>query len=340
MDRKKRLHVTKIQQGILLGIIILVGFFVMKGLLSVTRFMNQTGLTPGLIVKLLVSDGIPLKAQDGRTNILILGIGGGTHEGADLTDSIMIVSLSATSSAAFISVPRDIWSDTLKDKVNSAYHYGELKKKGGGLTLSKVVIEDVVGIPIQYALLLDFSEFKNIVDQIGGVDVQVEKGFTDTEYPIAGKEQDECGGDPEKKCRYETIQFTDGLQHMDGEVALQYIRSRHAEGLEGSDFARSKRQQELLVALKNKLTQPDKWFSLSRAATLVAVLDEATDTDMNLGELLSFGKRFIKIKSDKVSHISFESLLYTPPNYLYGRYVLLPLEDFETIHEYIKTQLQ
>ena len=66
----------------------------------------------------------------------------------------------ATKTVALISIPRDIWSETLKDKVNTAYHYGEEKKKGGGLLLSKVSVEDVIGIPVQYAVVIDFSGFK------------------------------------------------------------------------------------------------------------------------------------------------------------------------------------
>ena len=100
--------------------------------------MRTTGLTPTAIFRLLVNTGVDLKSHEGRTNILLLGIGGGTHAGADLTDTILVVSLDAKrNKMAMISVPRDLWSDTLKDKVNSSYHYGEEKKKGTGLEREK-----------------------------------------------------------------------------------------------------------------------------------------------------------------------------------------------------------
>jgi polyisoprenyl-teichoic acid--peptidoglycan teichoic acid transferase len=312
--------------------IFLVGFFVVKGLLFALRFMRTTGVTPSLLASLVVDDGVVLKSSNDRTNILILGVGGGTHEGADLTDTMMVVSLN-------VSIPRDIWSETLKDRVNSAYHYGEEKKKGGGLLLSKVVAEDVVGLPIHYSFLLDFSGFKEIIDMLGGIEVNVSKAFTDEDYPIAGKEKDSCPGDPTNRCVYETIHFDVGMQHMDGERALKYVRSRHAEGEEGSDFARGRRQQDVLVALKDTLVHPTKWVTPDRIRQLQAIFDRATDSDMNLGEMATVAKRVGSVKDEDIQKVSFDTLLYNPPTYLYGRYVLIPVRDWEEIHTFIKQKL-
>lgn len=312
-------------------------FGAVKGMLFGLRFMRTTGLTPTLAGRLLFDDGVKLKETDGRTNILLLGVGGGDHEGADLTDTMMVVSLVAGKvSAAFISIPRDIWSDTLKDRINSAYHYGEAKKAGGGLLLAKVVAEDVIGMPIHYSLLLDFSGFKEIIDVLGGIDVNVSKAFTDNDYPIAGKEKTTCPGDPTNRCVYETIHFDAGVQHMDGERALKYVRSRHAEGEEGSDFARGRRQQEVLIALKDTMVHPTRWFTPERVNTLTRIIDEATDTDMNIGQLLTIAKRMVAVKDDQIKRISIEDLLYNPPTYLYGRYVLVPNESWEAVHSYIR----
>lgn len=306
------------------------------------RFMRTTGITPGLLTSLLFDDGMTLKSSGSRTNILLLGSGGGTHEGGDLTDTMMVVSIDRQKkSVALVSIPRDTWSDTLKDKINSAYHYGEEKKKGGGLLLTKVIVEDMIGMPINYELLIDFSGFKKIVDLIGGVDIYVARAFTDNDYPIAGKEQDTCPGDPTNRCVYETIHFDEGLQRMDGERALKYVRSRHAEGEEGSDFSRSMRQQEIIVAIKNKLVHPLSWISTERITQLPKVLDDATDTDMNFGELATIGKLFIKTPESSVIKISIESQLTVPPAYLYGgRYTLVPTEDWNSIHGYITGLLQ
>lgn len=304
--------------------------------------MRTTGVTPGLIFRLVFDEGMPLAQSRYRTNVLVLGMGGGDHEGGDLTDTIMVLSINTQKkSVSLISIPRDTWSDTLKDKVNSAYHYGEEKKKGAGMILAKVVAEDIIGMPIQYGFLIDFSGFKKIIDLIGGVDVNVTRAFTDAEYPIAGKEHDTCPGDPTNRCVYETIHFDAGRQHMDGERALTYVRSRHAEGEEGGDFARSRRQQDIVVALKEKLVNPMTWFSGSRFTSLPKVLDDATDTDMNMAELATVGKWFMKTRESAVKKIAIDTLLTEPPVYMYdGRYVLVPKDSWEAVHTFLLEELQ
>ena len=158
----KRRAAPSIQVFAALTVFLLLCVVLTKGLLSAVRFMNSTGLTPTIAARLILDDGVALKSSQNRTNILLLGVGGGAHEGADLTDTMVVVSLdSRQQSASLISIPRDIWSDTLKDRVNSAYHYGEEKKEGGGLLLARVIAEDVIGAPIHYTLLVDFSGFKD-----------------------------------------------------------------------------------------------------------------------------------------------------------------------------------
>jgi polyisoprenyl-teichoic acid--peptidoglycan teichoic acid transferase len=282
-----------------------------------------------------------LASSDGRTNILILGIGGGTHEGFDLTDTIMVLSLnSAKKSVALMSIPRDIWSDTLKDKVNTAYHYGELKQKGGGLLLSKVIVEDVTGMPIHYAVVVDFSGFTKVIDAVGGITVNVPEAFTDTQYPKPGMEQAACPGDPTNACVYETVHFDAGLQHMDGARALIYARSRHAEGDQGSDFARSRRQQVIMVALKDRFMHPTQWVTLSRLEALPKLLSDATDMDMTLAQAITVGRRFASVGQDQIKKIAFDQLLDTPPAYVYNNlYVLVPKTSWDDVHAYIKEQL-
>ncbi len=282
-----------------------------------------------------------LESSGGSTNILILGIGGGNHEGADLTDTMMVLSLNApTKTVALISIPRDIWSETLKDKVNTAYHYGEEKKKGGGLLLTKVSVEDVIGIPVQYAVVIDFSGFTKVIDAVGGIDVNVPEAFTDTKYPKPGMEESSCPGDPTNACVYETVHFDAGVQHIDGARALVYARSRHAEGDQGSDFARSRRQQLIMVALKDRFTHPTAWITPARLQALPRLLDDATDMDMTIAQVLAVGRRFASVQEDQIKKIAFDQLLENPPTYLYNNlYVLAPATSWEDVHAYIKSQL-
>ncbi|MFZ5535636.1 MAG: LCP family protein [Patescibacteria group bacterium] len=339
-SRTRRIYASKIKIGIFLVLVIMLLTLIVKAVQFSRGFMTTTGITPTTLMRLVFDSGADLHPIDGRVNILLLGIPGGDHDGTDLTDTILVLSFHMKNqSLAMISVPRDIWSDTLKDKVNSAYHYGEQKKKGGGLILAKAIVSDVVGLPIQYALVLDFSGFKKIIDLVGGVEIQVEKSFTDKEYPIPGKENDECNGDPLFACRYEALHFDAGPQVMDGERALKYVRSRHAEGNEGSDFARGRRQQEVLLALKTKLLSKDIYLHPSEIEKLYAAFDEATDMDTNIGELMTIGKMFMQTTKEKTTRISLEDKLYTPPSSWYGRYVLLPKESFPAIHAFVKSAL-
>ncbi|MCL4200290.1 LCP family protein [Patescibacteria group bacterium] len=339
--RIRRVHVSKVVWIIFTLSVVLVGYLLLRGIAISQKFMSSTGITPTTLFRLVFDAGADLHPIDGRVNILLLGIPGGDHDGTDLTDTIMVLSFHEKNhTLAMISVPRDIWSDTLKDKVNSAYHYGELKKKGGGLVLAKAIVSDMVGLPIQYALVLDFSGFQKVIDLVGGVEIDVPKSFTDTEFPIPGRENDECGGDPEFSCRYEPLHFDAGLQVMDGALALKYVRSRHAEGDEGSDFARGRRQQEVLLALKSKLLSQDIYLHPGEVEKLYGAFDEATDTDLNIGELLTVGKMFLQVPKEKTQRISIEDQLYTPPSSWYGRYVLLPTESFEVIHAFVKSKLQ
>lgn len=342
MDHKfRRVYGSKLRIWItILGLVFAV-IFLVYGYIRVDKFMHQVGLTPKIIYELFSDQGKILKSNFNRTNILVMGIGGGDHDGADLTDTMIVLSIDTSNGTmALISIPRDIWSDTLKDKINSAYHYGEQKKKGGGIILAKAEVEDVIGLPIQYGFLIDFSGFKNLIDQAGGVDVNVTIGFTDNEYPIEGKENDNCNGDLTYACRYQTVTFTTGFQRMDGTRALIYVRSRHADSEEGSDFARSRRQQEVLIALKDKLTKPKQLLNIKQNIAVVKAFDAATDTDMSVGELLAFAKYARKINTDKIQKITIDKLFITPPAYLYdGRFVLTPADSYTTIKSYIKTEL-
>lgn len=324
----------------LIVFVIFILFGIVKIMQINTNFTKQTGLNLITVVKLILNGGVSLKETDNRVNIAIFGMPGGIHDGPDLTDMIIIASLNMQKpSVTLLSVPRDIWSDTLKDKINSAYHYGEEKKKGGGIVLASAILEDVTGLPIHYTMTLDFTQFENLIDLLGGVDVNVTVGFTDTEYPIAGLENDLCNGDPKLLCRYETIKFVSGIQHMDGITALKYVRSRHAEGDEGTDFARGRRQQDLIIALKNKVIALKLWFHPTLATRLFHAAETAVDSNMTLGEQLTIGKMTMRLPQSSIKKISIESLLIVPPEWVYGRYVLVPKEDFNAIHTYIKQEL-
>jgi LCP family protein required for cell wall assembly len=186
-----------------------------------------------------------------------------------------------------VSIPRDIWVPDIMSKINSTYFWGKngsayftLQDTGGGIAFAKRIVGKIIGKPIQYGVVIDFSAFKDIVNALGGISVDVERPFVDNFYPIAGRENDTCSGDRTYTCRYETVIFDSGIQYMNGETALKYVRSRHAEGDEGTDIAREARQQKVIAAIKNKVLQPKTFLSIKKVSALVSIVEKYIETDI------------------------------------------------------------
>lgn len=208
-------------------------------------------------------------AQDARDlkriNIALYGYGGDGHSGAYLSDSIMVVSIQPQRQGppriAEISIPRD-WQVPIDlgngrsamGRINEAYESGQVGApfksdvytgdQGGG-QLADATLERMLGIHIDYFVGIDFTAFKDAVDSVGGIDVNVQHTFTDHNYP-----RGECPPD----CAVMTVHFDAGMQHMDGSRALIFARSRESsDPQEGTNFARNKRQQLVLTAVKQKV---------------------------------------------------------------------------------------
>ncbi len=296
-------------------------------------------------LKTLLSAGGP-KTYNDHVNVLFLGIAGQDREGPNLSDSIVVISLDLkTNRLTTISIPRDVWSEALRDKINSAYAYGEAKKKGpGGLILAKAEVENLIGQPIHYGLAVDFDQFEELINFLGGITVNVENSFIDKEFPIAGKENDLCNGDPDYKCRYQTISFTKGMTLMDGLIALNFVRSRHAEGPEGSDFSREKRQQVVIEAIKNKLIAFAKKPNLNNYKKLYTFLDRLINRDIDNQQAAIILKDIIlkgNFKQEKI--VLSEDFFFNPgidPQKYDGKWVLIPKgEDIKLVQEYISCRL-
>lgn len=330
-------------------------FFLIKSALPLIKFANKNKISPRFLWNLATGRKLPLKNYQGKANMVILGVSGGEHEGADLTDTIIFLSLDlSSSSATMVSIPRDLWLASLKAKINAAYHYGEEKKKGSGPLMAKVAVEEVIGQPVYYALVIDFSGFQKLIDLVEGVDIQVEKAFSDDHYPIAGYENDFCGGDPKFACRYEQLYFDEGLQHMDGERALKYVRSRQAVGDEGTDFARSARQQQVITALKDKILKFSFWKDPKKLGEFINTANQMIQTDMNWSEKITLAKLSLNFKNKEIRHLILDAgdtllnptgkrkgFLVNPPEWEYdGLWILAPRTgNFDEIHKYIACQL-
>ncbi len=200
-------------------------------------------------------------------------------------------------------------------------------------------------------MLLDFDGFTEVVDLLGGLDVKIDRTFDDYQYPIAGKENDLCGSDPEYKCRYEHLHFDAGLQRMDGKTALKFVRSRHAQGEEGTDFARSQRQQKIILAIKDKffsyktLLNPQKMAEIKN--TLGNHIKSDTQlTDKHITAFLGLLIRFVKNKN-QIRTITIDTgtednpgFLYNPPTAKYGQWVLAPRGDnWQEVQKFVEEKI-
>jgi len=236
------------KKAVLVAVLFLVAGMVflvtVLGVISSTAFkyMTLSGIKKEWITEYLRSPREEIKQDEGKTGFLILGYHQDHDQnGDDMTDTIVVFSYDHEEGRAeMISVPRDIWDEGMKAKINSAYHYG-------GLELAKEAIGKVVEVPIHYSVVIDFNGFLAVTDAVGGVTVDVPEAFDDYRFPIPGKEKDLCGDKfyvegKDYGCRYKHVHFDKGLTFLIGERALQYVRSRKAWGDEGGDFARSRRQ--------------------------------------------------------------------------------------------------
>ena len=180
------------------------------------------------------------------------------------------------------------------------------------------------------------KQFKDIIDYFGGIDIEVKNSFTDKKFPLEGKESDECNGDAEYRCRYETVHFTQGKQHMDGNTALKFVRSRNAIGKEGSDFARSLRQQAVTEEMKGKIVKTAFTFNLGKIKEMYSILDKSVQRDISNQQAAALGKKLIFDGKFYEKNFGLPRELFTIPDGsdYEGKYVLIPAVSFQNVYDY------
>nr|AQS34468.1 hypothetical protein [uncultured bacterium] len=308
-------------------------------------------------------------------NVLILGYGGAGHDGGTLSDSIMVAHIRPRDKkVVFIFIPRDTWveiptrSDLVeKYKINHAWAIGSsdtlyplkepiYKGEEGPGNLAKKVVENVVGLPISYYVAIDFEGFKNAIDAVGGIEVDVAVSWDDYFYPVKGLENETCGYsaseiatfhaqysgfDLEKQfeCRYEHVHFDKGLNKLDGEAALKFVRSRHSETY-GGDFVRGEKQQAVLMGIIKRL------ISLEVVKKIEPFFDQfgkIVKTDASLQTI----KDLLTIQVSP-SEFTIQTVTLSEENVLTasksrdGQFILLPKAGdgkFEGVHVFIQEQI-
>lgn len=316
---KEKVQYMTLVFGIGIIVLLLVGIFMLMKSLDFSNIIFSFG-------KSLRTD------KNGHTNILLAGTGGGTHDGADLTDTIMVASIDYQNKlVSMLSIPRDLYVKSGKldtgERINLIYYLGKHKfNSKAGMEELKEIVSGIAGIPVDYYAKVDFAGFEKIVDSLGGIDILVEKDLYDPYYPLDGT------------IRYQTFSVKAGQQHMDGSTALKYARSRKTT----SDFDRAKRQQQLLNAIKEKALSMNVLTDPGKIQALYASLQDSIETNFTVDEIIElariakdFGKDSIVSNVLSDDPYSCGGYLYTPAREFFnGAFVLLPAgKNYDSVHE-------
>lgn len=319
---KKRHHKKKIAivSAAIIFLIFGSAFLSFKVFYASKKLNENMGFFQSLSHLILSSDR-ELAAGNGNINILILGIGGAGHDGPYLTDTMLVASINKKDNkVAIISIPRDLLVNTYKfgkQKINAVNAYAEAESAGGGAKFTRDVVAELLHIPINFYARIDFSAFQELVDAVGGVDINVAHAFSDPLYPRLSDETQTT-----------TVTFDAGEQHMDGHTALVYARSRHGNNNEGSDFARSRRQEQIILALKDKIMTAGTLLSPAKLNEIYKILKEHIDTNINVWEAVQLANTY-KNMNLAPGNIAMNVLAAGPDAPLYAtyygnQYVLFP----------------
>jgi LCP family protein required for cell wall assembly len=328
---------------ILLTAVLVLLFLIVAGAVGlvvfdrVYDFTYASDILPDFTIKnsepseVVYDPGKPLPRWEGteRVNILVMGIDQREHEqGPWRTDTMLVLTIDpVTKSGGMLSIPRDLWVPIPgyeEGRINTAHYLGEAYDyPGGGPALAVQTTQYNLGVPIHYHARFNFTAFEQVVDLIGGIDVYVEEEINDPTYP------DEAYG-------YDHLYIPAGMQHLNGEMALKYARTRHSIG---GDFDRAKRQQRVLMAMFEQITRLDLLPQLaSRAPELWQTLQGAVETDLTLEQIIALAQLASEVNQEDIRYAVIDehyTQFWTTPD---GQEVLIPLRDrIREMRDYIFT---
>lgn len=280
----------------------------------------------------------------GRINVLLMGIGGGGHDGPDLTDTMMLASIDPVNHAAvLLSIPRDMWvtiPHAGNMKINAAYETGKYRYLGkisadnsnsqateAGFSSVDQVVENVIGVPIDYNVLVDFQAFRQAVNTVGGVTVNVPSELYD---PTMAWENG-----------YNPVLAKPGIQTFDGVHALIYVRSRETT----SDFARGLRQRAVMLALKQKATTLGTLSDPTKLSGLINAFGNNVQTDLSISDGSRLYSIFQAIDNSNIESLDLDTApnLYVTTADVQGQSTVQPkagMFNFGDIQTFVRSQLQ
>lgn len=322
----------------------------LSGILVGGSFLVNAGKTfRGSLFGLLQNNR--LRGEDaGRVNILLAGNSADDagHSGAELTDSIMILSIDTKDNTAFMmSIPRDLYVDIPGHgfaKINEAYpdgendHFSEDGYPDGGMGLLDKVITQDLGLELHYYALIDYSAFRDAVNAVGGIDVNIQSTDPRGLY--------DPSRDWTKPYRAPLVKLSNGPHHLDGQEALNLARARGdtygSYGYDQADYTRTANQRMMLVALKAKATSASVALNPIKIASLLDSFGNNVSTDFQTTEVRRLADIAKKIPDSSITSVGLndvngKSLLrgYTTRS---GQSALVPaagIDDYTAIQEYI-----
>lgn len=345
---RRWLHKVTLKRVVIVFVVLLI---IIGGWLGGKFAYNAHKLFGGNLLSVLKTT--KLKGEDsGRVNILLAGNSADDpgHNGANLTDSIMILSIDTKHNKAFmLSIPRDLYvqvSDDEHEKINDAYVVGQNNDfsadgyPDGGMGKLEQVISDDMGIKINYYALIDYQALKQAVDAVGGIDLNIQssdpRGLYDPsiDYATHGP----------------LVKLTNGMHHLNGEQALDLARARgdsyYSYGFAASDFDRTEHQRQMLVALKSKAVSAGVLSNPAKLSSLSDAIGNNVKTDFKLSEVHRLYDIVKNISSGNIQSLSLNSasgknLLssYTTSS---GQSALIPaagLDDYSDIQAYINKEM-
>ncbi len=267
--------------------------------------------------------GVMPKAWNGkeRVNILLLGIDQreGEKDTGFRTDTMIILTIDPIShDAGLLSVPRDTWVEIPDfdhfDRINTANSIGDTRDyPGGGSALARKAVEQLLGVSIHYTARMNFTAFETMVDAIGGIEVDVDQDIDDPKYPT-------------NNYGYETFQISKGLHLLDGATALKYARTRYT--LEHGDFDRARHQQQVIMAVREKVKRPEVIASLiTRGPDLIEQLSGSIKTDMTLEQAQEMMSLALQIDRNKIRFAVLDSHYTTQTTTPEGAIVQVPIHS-------------
>lgn len=315
----------------------------LPGAPSISESITQAPPSTGEGTPVPVDNNTALQSNEGptpiawdgnsRVTILLMGLDYDDTEARRVprTDTMMVLSMDPQSkTAGIMSIPRDTWVNIPGfdyAKINTAYFLGEsYKLPGGGAGLAVQTVESFLGVPINYYAQIDFDAFTQLIDEIGGVDINVPQKIKVSViggYTVHGPNGDYT--------REEKV-LKPGLQTLDGRTALAYARDRHTDG---GDFDRAARQQQLVQAVRNKVLNLNMLPTLiAKAPQLYSELSSGIHTNLTLSQIIQLAMSASEIPPENIHYglMGPDSALNgTSPD---GQAILIPLmEKFREVRD-------